>query len=357
MTTSERLNSIHSKLRDFCKRQAGHVFFKETVRLTNKRYAHFDVLVKSAAIEIDGFNVGLRYDDLKDVFESSNNFSPNSIVAKRIKNALKFLHTALPNNISVLRNRSMIQSFINLACTIVESKADKGNEVAFGKFVAHFASELSKQVEMGHSATDLDYISFQKTVNANVRSGALTRHQIMVRKLLQFHPEFAEALTADSIAASGIKDYVAEIGGRISERITRVNEIYASTNGVDLFKPTNKTISSLSEIGKLISDFDGYKSFVDALYFLFWEGPGSKLSGSEPLSFKDVNDLRTALQHDVDHGKASKVKSKRKKLGSTFQKYSGALAPTAMSPDRFPVVQLAVLTAIESDLRALEGAL
>jgi len=38
---------------------------------------------------------------------------------------------------------------------------------------------LSRQVELGHEATDSDYLTFQRTVNANVKSGAKTRQQIL----------------------------------------------------------------------------------------------------------------------------------------------------------------------------------
>lgn len=42
-------------------------------------------------------------------------------------------------------------------------------------------AELSRQVELGQEATDADYISFQRTVNANVRSGARTRQEQALR--------------------------------------------------------------------------------------------------------------------------------------------------------------------------------
>ena len=48
LTSSEKLNAVDSKLRDFCVRIAKHGFFKKTCALANKRYSHFDVAAKAA---------------------------------------------------------------------------------------------------------------------------------------------------------------------------------------------------------------------------------------------------------------------------------------------------------------------
>src|SRR5204862_3961648 len=61
LTASEKLNSVHSKLRDFARSTlAQHAFFKTKVPLADKRYAYFDVASKVAAVEIDGLDTSLR---------------------------------------------------------------------------------------------------------------------------------------------------------------------------------------------------------------------------------------------------------------------------------------------------------
>jgi hypothetical protein len=65
---------------------------------------------------------------------------------------------------------------------------------------------------------------------------------------------------------------------------------------------TNKTTAALARIRKPIQGFEDYKSLVEDLYFVFWEGPGQRLSRRMPTSFNDVNSLRTALQHEVGLG-------------------------------------------------------
>lgn len=102
-----------------------------------------------------------------------------------------------------------------------------------------------------------------------------------------------------------------------------------------------------------MSDFTSYKSFIDDLYFVFHEGPGQRLTGKVPASFVDVNSLRTAVQHDVDHGKSKDAAAKKRKLGDTFKKYGGTGAPSGVAPKHFPVIQASILRSFEADLAGL----
>jgi uncharacterized protein with ParB-like and HNH nuclease domain len=96
LTSSEKLNSVHSKLRDYCKTLAKHDFFKKSVVVPDTRFAHFDIVSKAAVIEIEGIGTGLRYDDIKAVFEAQSTFSTTSAAAKRLRAGLDFLATELP---------------------------------------------------------------------------------------------------------------------------------------------------------------------------------------------------------------------------------------------------------------------
>jgi hypothetical protein len=72
-----------------------------------------------------------------------------------------------------------------------------------------------------------------------------------------------------------------------------------------------------------------------------------------PQSFVHVNELRTDLRHDVDHGDAGKVRAKRRKAVSTFAIYGGTGTPDTIEPVKFPLVQSNVLGSIEGDLRTI----
>ncbi|MFT6916681.1 MAG: hypothetical protein ACJAWL_003024 [Motiliproteus sp.] len=353
LTSAEKLNSVHSNLRDFCSELVKKNFFKSTVCVSDKRHGHFDIAAKAACIEIDGIAVGLRIDDMQAVFESQSNFSKTSEVAKRLLSSIDFLNKALGVENPKLRNRSFVQSLITLASAIVSSGNHVDLEERFNEFVNNFIDDLSIQVEKGQKATDKDYLDFQKTISANTKSGPRIRHQVMMRKLLSNFPEFSQCFSPDKLEESGIIIEVRTIAHKISDQVSKLNEMYSAKNGGDLFKSTNKTVSALQAMATPLKDFDGYKDFIENMYFIFHEGPGTKLDGIVPSSLQDINSFRTSIQHDLDHGKENKVKKKQIMIGEGFKKYSGYQSPEMLNDDSFVVVQANLLNAIYCDLVSL----
>lgn len=332
---------------------ARHEFFAAKVRFSDKRYAHFDVASKVAAIEIEGLDTGLRFDDLKSIFESQKEFSPRSAVARRLNETLDYLNRAFPAKSPALRNRSLVQSIATLAAQIVGSGKSDGSETKFYAFVEQFLKEYSQQVELGLEATDADYLQFQRTVNANVRGAAKIRHGIMLRKLLRADPAFAKLLDPATVTQSGLSADIQRLGNSIAELIEKVNTKFSASAGTDLIKPTNKTAGALRRIAVPIQNYDGYKGLISDLYFLFREGVGDRLKDSMPPSFIDINLLRTDLQHDVDHGKGREVAAKRRKISAAFGKYIDGTTPITLDPEHFAVFHARVLGALELDLKAL----
>lgn len=353
LTSSEKLNAVHSKLRDFCRNLAKHDFLKKSIVVADTRLAHFDILSKAAVVEIEGMESGLRYDDIKPVFEAQSNFSPTSAVGKRLRATLDFLAAAFPKASPLLKNRTIVQSIINLACRLVATGNSAGLEKRFADFVQHFMSELSHQVELGQAASDYDFIRFQKSINANVKAGARTRQEILLRKAFMHDPDVAAAFDPIALVESGLTGRVKELADTIAAEISRLNAAYAASHGKDLFKATNKTVLALTNLGKPIKDLVTYKELISDLYFLFRESIGQRLGETLPSSFNDVNILRTDLQHDTDHGDKTKVKAKKTQAGSVFKKYSGDASPDVLDPTRFVLVQANILSALELDLKNL----
>jgi hypothetical protein len=217
--------------------------------------------------------------------------------------------------------------------------------------------ELSKQVELGQAATNSDYVAFQRSINANVRGGAKTRHQILLRKMLSTAPKLAEIFDPTIIVESGTTRRVSDLGASIRDLIHATNQLHSAKTGEDLFKATNDTALAINSIGKPIADFNAYKDFMDKLYFLFQESVGARLGSTHLESFIDVNALRMSLRHDVDHGEKRKIKAKRLKMAKTFAKYAGANTPETLDPSRFVLVQANLLAALEADLRAIVGSM
>jgi len=353
LTSSEKLNAVHSKLRDYCRTVSKHEFFKDTVGVPNTRYAHFDILAKVATIEIEGLDAGLRLDDVKQVFLAQSNFSPSSAVARRIRAALDFLHTAFKDKGASLRTRTIVQSLITLACKLVATGRSKGLESELQKFLERFTSELVEQVEMGQSATDTDYLIFQHSVNANLKAGAKTRQEILLRKLFRIAPKLADIFDPSIISESGVSGRIASLGDSIAHLIEQLNKKFSARTGEDLFKATNKSTQAMLRLRKPVTTLQGYEDLIDDLYFLFRESVGTRLGASPPASFVHVNDLRTDLRHDVDHGEPGKIRAKKRKAGTTFGIYAGGGIPDTIEPVKFSLIQANLLGALEGDLRVL----
>lgn len=354
LTSSERLNSIQSNLRDYCRDAADHPFFRDKVHLKDTRYAHFDVTTKVAAIEIEGLSAGLRYDDLRPLFESQSNFSSESQVAKRIDSTLDYLNRVFPERDSLLRNRSIIQSLISLACTVVDTSKNTGTEEALRQFFTAFMAERAKQVELGPDATDHDYVDFQKSVNSNVRAGARIRHHVLLRKLFEMAPEFAGVFSSATIQSAGFDKDIEQCCDLIDSRIVAINADYKAQTGTDLFKITSRTLEATKSIRKPVHNIAEYEGLITDLYVLFHEGPGDRLV-EKPQSFGDVVVLRTAAQHDTDHGKAGEARRKARNAGTTFERYSGSASPSTLDPAAFQVVQVRILRALAEDLEKLQA--
>ncbi len=353
LTSSEKLNAVHSKLRDYCRSVSKHPFFRHTVAIPNTRYAHFDIMAKVTTIEIEGLDAGLRFDDIREVFLSQSTFAATSAVAKRIKASLDLLNKAFKNKGSSLRTRTIVQSLITLTCRLVATGRSNGHETQLRRFFESFMAELAEQVEMGQSATDSDYVTFQRSVNANVKGGARTRQEIMLRKLFRIAPNLAEIFDPSVIAESGVSGRIAVLGDSIVQLVDQINGKHAAKTGEDLFKATNKTAQAFLRIRKPTKDVKAYEALIDDLYFLFRESVGTRLGGTWPPSFSHINDLRTDLRHDVDHGDAAKVRAKRRKAGATFKLYAGGGTPDTIEPVKFPLIQSNLLGAIEGDLQGI----
>lgn len=258
----------------------------------------------------------------------------------------------MPAGTKVFRSRSITQSFITLICHLQRSNTLQGKEKTIAAFADHFIKGLADEIEKGREASDADYISFQKSVNANVRSGPAIRHKILLRKLFQFDPDVLDLIDDQVAASADLNGEIAALAKDIHKSVALLNDAHAATHGVDLFKSTNKTIAAQGVLSAPIASYGEYKTLVEHLYFLFWEAPGAKLP-TKPQSFVDINALRTELEHDTDHGKAKDVAKKKQKHGQVFQRYAGSTSPAVASPARFPLMQLRLLDAVKADLQML----
>jgi len=349
LTSSEKLNAIHSSLRDFCVDIAQHPFFSNTTVIADKRYAYFDISAKVATIEIEGPDVGLRFDDVRHVFESNSAFSRQSAAANRIQESMDYLNSSFPSPCSFFRNRTIVQSIVSLVCHLKKSGLHDACASVFPIFVEEFLSELRQQVEAGHGATNNDYVRFQRTVNANVKSGANTRQNILLRQLFLKHPCVISLAAQSSDILQGVNEDRKTLAQEVKELIYIINQTHAARHGDDLFKVTNKTLSSVSALNGEVKTPVEFKNFIENLYFIFWEGPGDRL-GDRPEVFEHIKAMRTAFEHDLDHGDPRKAIKKKKRIGDIFYSYAGIHSVESLDPGSFSFAQVNILTSVKATL-------
>ena len=355
LTSSEKLNAVHSNLTDFCRTLAAHSFFANKTTVSPKRLGYFDIVTKVAALQIDGIGASLRYDDLKKTFEAQKAFSDSSPVARRLVETFDTLDLIFPSSEKRLRNRTIVQSLSTFVADMsaIEDARDRSGEIK--AFIDGFLSDLGHQVELAEHATDKSFSQFQKTINANVRSGPEIRQNLLIRKLIVHDPTFQDLFRTARVVTSHLDEEIGRLGAAIGSTVIQINDEHSATHGPDLFKMTNRTTSALQRLGKPIGNLDDYKRLVDDLYFLFYEGPGGRLD-PKPEVFEDISLLRTDLSHDLDHGQPGKAARKRKKIGGTFSKYAGSPSPRTVAPERLPAIQGRILREVLAALECLGGA-
>ncbi|MBI1885344.1 MAG: DUF262 domain-containing protein [Chloroflexi bacterium] len=356
LTPAERLNAVPGKLTEFVRKLSKQSFFRDKVVLSDARYAYFDVCSKVTAVEIQGFEVGLRLSDLQELLQTNANFSSTSHVAQRVQSTFDYLNTEVFNEPSpLLRNRSIIQSFATLTARLLRSGKMGGMGARLRSFLESFMRDLQREVEKGHEATDKDLLEFQSTISANLRTGPEIRHKVLLKRLLLADISFADVIGPQAITESGLAAGLQRSGESIQSSIYALNKHYQAEHGTDLFKPTNETSQAVSTIGKPTTGLKDYGEFIDALYFLLYEGSGNGQRLGDPLPdvVDDIKDLRTQVRHDVDHGPPSKAKTKMKKLGEVFSKYANVGSPELLRPESFPLVQARILTSVDTTLGAL----
>ena len=248
--------------------------------ISDKRYAHFDIMAKVVTIEIEGIDAGLRYDDVKKVFQQNKGFSDQSAAAARINEALGYLQDSFPQAYAPFRNRTIVQAVTTLVCHLKRAGLEPEKEPRLTDFIDFFLTELRKQVELGQKATEQDFITFQRTVNANMKSGARSRQSILLRQLFRRHPGFFSGINKSSDLAKGMDVHRVELAESVRDLIGSINERYSAQHGHDLFKPTNRTITALGTLSQPVRSLDRYKALVEHLYFVFREGVGQRLDGS-----------------------------------------------------------------------------
>ncbi len=347
LNAAENLNAINGDIRDFCHQVSKTPFFASKIPLRNTRYAYFEIAIRWLFLEARGIQPQVRFPQLESFLKENRTFSSQSDTAKRATRVLEYLDDAFPEKCKALRSRANVLSICMLASNVVAQKLDKNTSKNFGKFVVSFFDKLANEVEKGRESTEKELLRYQQAISAGSADGQSikARSNILTKRLATFSSEFTPLLGAyDDVENEAARD-LSELAEGMKNMIFTVNKKYSGAHGEDLFKMTNESVAGLNKLGLSCKDSISFGNFVDALYFLVYEGSGSckRLPDPPPDFALDIKFLRTSIRHDVDHGDPSEVKKKLTRNAGVFKKYSGKVSIGECSPEEILSTQLKVM--------------
>ncbi|MEW6616078.1 MAG: DUF262 domain-containing protein [Thermodesulfobacteriota bacterium] len=359
LNTAEKINAIRGDLRDFCHEVADKPFFANRIGIKDTRYTHFETVVKWVFLEARGIQPQMRYPQLESLLKDNRSFSRSSDTAKRIEGAVDFLSKAFPDDCKIVRNRANALSICMLAARVQAQKLTSDTAASqFRNFVQTFFRLLSAEVQKGVKAVDKELLRYQQAITSGSTGGdsIRARIEILTKRLATHSTTFSTLLSAYAKAGDAASLAVGELQEASRTLVYEVNRSYSATKGEDLFKMTTKSTNAIHTLGVSCRDITGYAEFVDALYFLVYEGSGNckRLPSPPPDFAMDVNFLRMDVRHDLDHGSEKDVAKKVTRNAAVFQKYSGKKTPEECGPDEFMTIQLRILQALALFLSSLK---
>ena len=197
LNTSEKLNAISGKKKQFCRKIADHSFFTEKLWNKSGRGAHFEIVVRWLLIETDGIPLKTRHPQLQAFLKKKRAFSENKREAKTIKMALDYLAEAVKYRKPYLKKANVL-TVCMLAARIVTQNLHKDTAEEFGSFLDKFFERLSKEVEKGTLSSEGELRDYQNAVSGASAEGysIQRRIDILSARSAAFFPAFSKLLGA-----------------------------------------------------------------------------------------------------------------------------------------------------------------
>lgn len=233
LNSAEKLFSISNEMTAFVKSISNLKFFKESVRVSDKRYAHFAVSAQICCTELSGTMVNLKYSNLETFVKSYPMFNDKGHEAKRIKDILKLMHKIFKSNSDMLSNRANIISSFLIISDLVKREDMSKNITKLEKFFNTFYLDV-KKVTASESkklgSGDVELLKYQNAViqSADSLTSIKIRHDILMRRLINHSQYFKKVLGA----------WTDE--DKFKELYFKLEDVYASTStGFDKWLKSN----------------------------------------------------------------------------------------------------------------------
>ena len=283
LNSGEKLNAIHGKLRDFAKELVLNNFFTKTISLKNTRHSYLSISGQLCILGIKGVE-NLKFRDIKSLLGSNINFNPNSTQGKNITQILSFLDSSFTDNSKLFRNKASITTLFALISTMKTNGFDirkKESKTKISDFYEEFLGQLRIEIEKGAKSKNPEYVIYQSNVTQGADSVTALRKRLSIlrTKLVTKFPEYQKFFELQDNELELIelqrKETIRNLSDELLVEIAEINSIYKAGNQLDLFKNTNENLKGSVKISKPVTDSENFKSLIDSLYKLIYEGSGS----------------------------------------------------------------------------------
>jgi len=369
LNSAEKLNAAPGIMRDFVKELSSHDLFKTSVPIPDKRYVFQAVCAQIVLLEEEGIK-NVKFQNLAEFYERNRDYNKKGEKGKKIKKILDYIFQIFASKTVAFRNRASIISFYLLLSELIDKDMPLTPEWGkrLKKFFVDFQINLKNEVEKGVDAEDAELIIYQSRVNqaADSKDSIKDRHNILKKRLLTFDSKFNQFFedmeNQIEIIGYKTKEIIKEKAENCLFLISEINIISKTNNGQEVFKLTDNFLKSAAIISQIADTKSKFESFIDALYKIIYESTGNlkripkELFNDDAVYF-DIKHIRSDLYHDIEHGKASKIKRKQEIISNVYYKYLEKKSFAEITNEELLSFQIDLLSEIIDELGRLKDKL
>ncbi len=193
-------------------------------------------------------------------------------------------------------------------------------------------------VNADYQEIEKDYDDYEPIIQDNSVFFTLISQSVGYSKRADSKVGLEEALGKSDVIS------ITELGFGIVNRILKVNELQTVLFEDNVFRATDKNMWTIGNLGQFIcDDSDKFETLMKSIYSLIYEnqngikkmlGNGDAKAGDEIMRGDEykcifrIKDIRTDLEHDIQHGKEKDQKKKQKEIDDAYRFYFKKKKPT-----------------------------
>ena len=164
LNAAEKRNAISGPVRDFVSNIASsHDLITNSIEFQNRRYAHDEIVAQMLFIEMNGGLAHITPTKLRDMYEDSDGFSPNSKCARKFRKVLNFLAQAFPNRHPELTKTNSLSLYI-VASEALDRYSLSNRAKGFTKWFVEFEKRRIANQDLPEDEMDPEMREYQTAI-------------------------------------------------------------------------------------------------------------------------------------------------------------------------------------------------